>query len=103
MIVELASEAESSVAELGLGEPAADQARAETLLQAWLEPLHWEAKAMLVRLAETLEAEDPVGLTEGDLEALIDRFEPDETELAPAFEDFFGKFAPASTQIRRRS
>ncbi len=90
-ILELTGEAESYLAELGLGETAADQARAESLLESWVEPLRREAEAMLVGLAEALEAEDPVGLTEGELEALIDRFEPVETELAPAFEDFLGK------------
>ncbi len=90
-ILELADEADSYMTELGIGETAADQARAETLLESWIEPLRQAAETMLVGLAEALEAEDPLSLTDTELEALINRFEPLETELSPAFEDFLGK------------
>jgi hypothetical protein len=100
-ILELAGEAESYVAELGLGETAADQAKAETLLESWVEPLRREAEAMLVGLAEALEAEDPIGLSEDELEALIDRFEPAETGLAPAFEDFLGKLLRKAKKLTK--
>ena len=69
-IADLAAEAETYVAELGLGESESDQARAEQMLEAWIEPLRREAQAMLVGLAEAFEAEDPLSMTE-------DRFDVD--------------------------
>ena len=59
-VADLAAEAETYVAELGLGESESDQARAEQMLEAWIEPLRRETQAMLLGLAEAFEAEDPL-------------------------------------------
>jgi len=91
-VTELAAEAESYVDALGLGETEADSARAERLLEAWVEPLRRETESMLLGMAEALEAQDPLSLTEDQLDALMDRFEPGETEHGPVFERFLKKF-----------
>jgi hypothetical protein len=98
-VAELAAEAETYVDQLGLGETEPDQARAERLLEAWIEPLRMETEAMLVGLAEALEAEDPMAMSEAELDTLIDRFEPSETEHGPVFEGFLKNFLKKARKV----
>jgi hypothetical protein len=91
-VAELAAEAETYVDALGLGETEADSARAERLLEAWVEPLRLETESMLTGMAEALEAQDPLSLTEDELDTLLDRFEPGESEHGPSFDGFLKKF-----------
>jgi hypothetical protein len=87
-LVDLVAEAEGYVAELGLGESEADQARAERMLEAWIEPLRHESQAMLLGLAEAFEAEDPRSMSEARVDTLFAGFEPANTEYGPVFEGF---------------
>ena len=100
-VAELAVEAETYVDQLGLGETEADQARAERLLEAWVEPLRMETEAMLVRLAEALEAQDPLAMSEAELDAVIDRFEPNESEYGPIFSNFLGKWVNKARKLTK--
>ena len=100
-LTDLAAEAETYVAELGLGESEADQARAERMLEQWIEPLRQESQAMLNGLAEAFEAENAQTMPEDRFEAIFDRFEPRETEYGPVFEGFLKKLFKKAKSIAR--
>jgi hypothetical protein len=100
-IADLAAEAETYVAELGLGESETDQARAEQMLEAWIEPLRREAQATLIGLAEAFDAEDPLSMTEDRIESIFERFEPANTEHGPVFEGFLKKLLKKAKSIGR--
>jgi hypothetical protein len=100
-IADLAAEAETYVAELGLGESETDQARAEQMLEAWVEPLRRETQAMLVGLAEAFESEDPLSMTDDQFDAVFERFEPATTEHGPVFEGFLKKLLKKAKTIAK--
>jgi hypothetical protein len=99
VIAELATEGETYVAELGFGESETDQARAEQMLEAWIEPLRRETQAMLVGLAEAFEAEDPLSMTGERFESIFERAESTSTEHGPVFEGFFKKLLKKAKSI----
>ena len=88
---ELLEEAEGELDRLGLDETPAGAARAERLLDQWVEPLRLEAEAMFDRMAEALDGQELITLAEDELEGVLDRFEPRDTGLSPVMEDFLGK------------
>jgi hypothetical protein len=88
---ELLNEAETEVERLGTDETAASTARAEHHLERWIEPLRSEAEILFERLASGLEVERLDLLGETELDELLQRYEPAETGLPPAFQNFFGK------------
>ncbi|MGE2713774.1 hypothetical protein ACQI4L_06945 [Mycolicibacterium litorale] len=97
-LTDLASEAETYVAELGLGETESDSARAEQMLETWIEPLRRETQAMLVGMAEAIEMEDPQSIPQHRLNEIFEQFEPEHTEHGPSFENFLKKvFTKAKT------
>jgi hypothetical protein len=98
-LADLATEAETYVAELGLGESETDQARAEQMLEAWIEPLRRESQAMLVGLAEVFEAEDPLSMSEDRLSSIFERFEPTNSEHGPVFEGFLKKLLKKAKNV----
>jgi hypothetical protein len=100
-LANLATEAETYVAELGLGESETDQARAEQMLEAWIEPLRRESQAMLVGLAEAFEAEDPLSMSEDRLTSLFEQFEPTSTEHGPVFEGFLKKLLKKAKNVAK--
>jgi hypothetical protein len=100
-IANLATEAETYVAELGLGESESDQARAEQMLEAWIEPLRHEAQAMLVSLAEAFESEDPLSMTEERFESIFERLQPKASEYGPVFEGFLGSLVKKAKSIAK--
>lgn len=100
-LANLATEAETYVAELGLGESETDQARAEQMLEAWIEPLRRESQAMLVGLAEAFEAEDPLSMSEDRLTSLFEQFEPTNTEHGPVFEGFLKKLLKKAKNVAK--
>jgi hypothetical protein len=85
---ELLDAAEAEVERLGADETPAGTARAERLLERWIEPLRSEAEAMVERMAANLEAERIDLLGEAELEELLDRHQPPMTDLPPVFENF---------------
>lgn len=88
---ELLAEAESEAERLGTDETPGGDARAERILERWIEPLRLEAESMLERMATALDTEDLTSLGETELEEILDRFEPRDTGLSPTFEGFLGK------------
>jgi hypothetical protein len=88
---ELLAEAETEAERLGTDETPAGDARAERILERWIEPLRLEAESMLERMATALDSEDFTSIGETELEEILDRFEPQETGLSPTFENFLGK------------
>jgi hypothetical protein len=85
---DLIARAEDQTERMGLGETATDTAKAERLLERWIEPIRTEAEAMLDRMATALEGQELATLGETELEEILDRFEPQETDYAPTFEGF---------------
>lgn len=100
-VAELAAEAETYVAELGLGESESDQARAEQLLEAWVDPLRREAQTMLMGLAEAFDSEDPATMTEDRFEAIFEQFAPAGGEHGPAFEGFLGSLVKKAKRLAK--
>lgn len=87
---ELLGAAETEVERLGADETPAGTARAERLLERWIEPLRSEAEATVERMAADLEAEPIDLLGEAQLDELLDRHQPPMTDLPPVFENFLG-------------
>jgi hypothetical protein len=90
-LAELVDEADAHAQLLGAGELDSDPARAERALQQWIAPLRAEAETLLGEMANALDASDPRALTEGELDELLDGFEPQEASSGPVFEDFLKK------------
>jgi hypothetical protein len=88
---DLISEASAEVERLGLDESPAGAARAERVLERWIDPVRAHAEAMFDGMAEALDNEDPRSLNEDRLDELLAPFEPRGTEMTPVFEDFVGK------------
>ncbi len=63
---------------------------AERLLEQHFAPLVSEAHAMLDSLAGELGKRDAASLTDGEIDALVERYQAS-GDLSPEFEDFFGK------------
>jgi hypothetical protein len=100
-VTELAAEAESYVSELGLGESEAAQARAEQLLEAWVEPLRRESQGVLLRLADQLEAEDPMTVTPARLDEIFEQAGATSGEHGPAFEGFLKSLVKKAKSLAR--
>lgn len=86
----------SALASQGFAHEGADatEERAEALgrLREVVAPLERECRAALDRVEEALSEADLGGLTEGEVDELLDRVELPQTSLSPAFEEFLGKF-----------
>ena len=59
-------------------------------LEAWIQPLQYEADRMLQNMADRLDGEDVSVLREPELEALFESLQPDPGFLPEAFENFLG-------------
>ena len=59
-------------------------------LEAWVQPLRYEADRMLENMADRLDGEDLDALREPELEALFESLRPDPGFLPEAFENFLG-------------
>ncbi|MBT2234275.1 hypothetical protein [Nonomuraea sp. NEAU-A123] len=88
---ELLNEAETEVERLGTDESATGASRAERLLERWIEPLRSEAEGLFERMAYGLDTAQVGALSETELDKLLQRYEPRETDLPPVFENFLGK------------
>jgi hypothetical protein len=64
--------------------------QAERLLTQHFAPLAAEAEMMFEAMAREFSQRDPHSLPENEIDAIVDRYQP-AAELAPSFEDFFGK------------
>ncbi|GLZ16293.1 hypothetical protein Acsp04_65280 [Actinomadura sp. NBRC 104425] len=88
---ELLDEAETLVERVGTDETPVGTARTRRLLEHWIGPLQAEAEAMFEQIASELERERADLLGDTELDRLLERYEPQETDLSPAFENFLGK------------
>jgi hypothetical protein len=68
--------------------------QAERLLNRHFAPLAAEAEAMIEALAKEFGHRNAAALTEGEIEAVIDQYQPS-AELSPSFDDFLGKVKKA--------
>ena len=59
-------------------------------LEAWVQPLQYQADRMLENMADRLDGEDLATLREPELEALFESLRPDPGFLPEAFENFLG-------------
>ena len=64
--------------------------QAERLLNQHFSPLVAQAEAMFEALAREFSQRDPNTLTDDEIETIVDGYQPS-TELAPSFEEFWGK------------
>lgn len=64
--------------------------QAERLLTQHFAPLVTQSEELFASLARELGTRDPASLSEGEIETLVDRYQPS-IELAPSFEQFWGK------------
>jgi hypothetical protein len=65
-------------------------AMATAELEAWIQPLQYEADRMFENMAERLSGEDLDAMREPELEALLESLRPDRGMLPEAFENFLG-------------
>jgi hypothetical protein len=90
-LTELAQEAASAAADRAeqLGE-VETEATSEQFLDEWMRPAREQAEQMLDSIAEAVTQQDVASMSESELEAFFDRFEPRETGLEAHFEGFLG-------------
>lgn len=88
---ELVDETDAHAQLLGYDETSSDHVRVERALGQWMEPLRMEAEALLESMATALDGREPRLMTEAEVDELLDGFEPRETTVEPAFEDFLKK------------
>jgi hypothetical protein len=76
--------------------------QAERLLTQHFAPLVAEAEAMFGTLAREFGQRDPNTLGMNEIETLVDRYRPS-VELAPSFEEFFGKLKKAFKRVAKKA
>lgn len=90
-LADLAQEAAAVAADrVGILGEADATAPAERFLDEWARPMRERADAMLEGVAEALEHTDPSSLSESELDAIFERFEPRDSGLERSFENFLG-------------
>jgi len=82
--------------------PTAVGYQAERLLTQHFAPLVAEVESRLEALAKELSQRDPNMLTEDEIETIVDRFQPS-GDLAPNFEDFFGKIWKGVKKVAKKA
>jgi hypothetical protein len=71
------------------------------MLEQYFEPLLREANAMIGAAAAEIGRRDLGGLTDNEIETIVDRYQPS-ADLSPAFENFFGKLKKAITKVVKK-
>jgi hypothetical protein len=74
------------------GDSARERANLERDIREYLEPIEREAQAVLDRMIDAVGERDLSTMTEGEVDALFERYEPAAEMLSPVFEDFLKKF-----------
>ncbi len=104
-LFDLASEASALFETRFMHEPGDSETmgyEAERLLAQHFAPLVAEAEAMLETLATELSQRDAAGLTEDEIEAIVDRYQPS-AGLAPSFENFLKKIKKAVKKVAKKA
>jgi hypothetical protein len=83
------------------GDPQTIGYQAERLLNQHFAPLVAETEALFDGLATQFSQRHPNGLTEAEIDTLVDRYQPS-TELAPNFEEFFGKLKKLVKNVAKK-
>jgi len=83
------------------GDQRAADYEAERMLEQYFEPLLREANAMIGAAAAEIGRRDLGGLTDNEIETIVDRYQPS-ADLSPAFENFFGKLKKAITKVVKK-
>ena len=71
-------------------QPDAFGAQRQRLAQAHLDPIVTEAERCVQRLIEHVGHVDPSSISQGELESLLERFDPGQATVSPAGEQFLG-------------
>ena len=100
-VADLAAEAETYVAELGLGESEADQTRAEQMLEAWVEPLRRESQAMLMRPGRQVRGRGPDDDDRARLDEIFEQARAASGEHGPVFEGFLKSLVKKAKSIAK--
>jgi hypothetical protein len=74
----------------------------ERFLAQHFAPLVRESEAMISHLAAELGPRPPGGVTDGEIEALVDQYRPADG-LSPTFENFFGKLKKAVKKVAKKA
>ncbi|WP_431277164.1 hypothetical protein [Leifsonia poae] len=89
-VSELLAETEDAIGQRFSDESPATAGERERIASAHLAPTQFAAEQYLERLNETLAGQDVESLTEEQLDELMDRVEPELSEVSPAGEQFIG-------------
>jgi hypothetical protein len=103
-LADLAHEAWEAVTQRAepLGEAGAS-ASAEQFLEEWSEPVRRESEAMLENVAQAVTEHDVASMSESELDALFEQFEPRGTGLEPYFEDFLGGLLSKAKSVAKKA
>jgi hypothetical protein len=98
----LAEETERAVADRFTGELPTFGPERERFAEAYLSPIQYEAEQYLQTLEAGLASSDVQSLSDAQLEALLESFEPElPNAVTPAGEEFLGKLAKKANQSSR--
>jgi hypothetical protein len=98
----LAEETERAVADRFTGESPASGPERERFAEAYLSPIQYEAEQYLHTLEAGLASSDVQSLSDAQLEALLESFEPElPSGVTPAGEEFLGKLAKKAKSVVR--
>ncbi|MGO4592207.1 hypothetical protein AB4Z18_00160 [Leifsonia sp. 2TAF2] len=89
-VSELLAETEDAIGQRFSDESGASAGERERIAAAHLAPTQFAAEQYLERLNETLAGQDVEALTDEQLDELMDRVEPELSEVSPAGEQFIG-------------
>jgi hypothetical protein len=102
-VFELVSEADEFYQdrfESEYGDPLVQKMQAMRMLEQHFAPLVTEAETFLDTMAKELGQRNPNAISEAEIEAFIDRYEP-QTTLSPSFENFLGNLAKKVVNVAK--
>jgi hypothetical protein len=96
----LAEETEQAVADRFVGETPANAAERERFAETYVAGVRFEAEQYLQQLEEGLAGTDVESMSEDQLDAVLDRLEPQlGSEVTPATEEFVGKLVRKARKV----
>jgi hypothetical protein len=84
------------------GGAAVQSVEAERLLEEHFAPLVREAEALLDSMAQGVEQHDLMVMNEAEIEALLDRYEPGQTQYHPSFDGFLKKLWKKAKKVAKK-
>ena len=98
----LAEETEQATDDRFQGEAAHNPDQREAFARSYLSPVQFEADQYLATLESGMHEADPVTLSEDAFDTLLDRFDPEGSDLTPASEEFIGKLVKKAKRVVRK-